>query len=243
MTTGDDMKKLLVILGVLALSAPAAGEVLEVNKDRLVKVLGTINGSIVDKANQVMELAGESSKDIYVFINSPGGSVRAGEVFLSALTIAKSRGVTVKCVSSIYSASMAFSILAACSERYVLENAKLLFHPVRIGLFMTVLTQRDAERLHREMLVIDEALKATLLESMGMDEAVFTKAFYEEKWWSAKELQKATVEGWLTIVEDVRGIDKKLFSYQEDKKKSKRGHERELKQYGNVILNSASITK
>lgn len=199
------MKTLFLALS-LAFSLPATASTLEVDPNRTVSILGGVDAGIIKKANELLKLVKTSKEPVYLFINSPGGSVRAGEVFVSAMTIAKERGVIIKCVSTVHAASMAFSIYANCSERYALSGARLLFHPVSITVFMSRLTAKSVSELYDIMSKIDKDLQDFLVESMGIDREVMLKAYYEEKWWSPEELKSSTKDGWITIVKDVKGI-------------------------------------
>ena len=211
--------------------------VLEVDKKRLINILGPVNAQIVDKANDLMRLARTSRAPIYLFVNSPGGSVRAGNVFIDAMTITKSRGIEIKCVTSIYAASMAFSILANCSDRYVLPNARLLFHPARIGI-MGAFTGPEYQEFADILNNLDKSLQEFLVEELEIDRDVMLKAYYAEKWWDAKELQAATKKGWLTIVDDITGIDD-LFSFKAGRvKQSDFIHE--LNEFGHVFFHTAT---
>ena len=61
----------------------------QVDKDRIVYLYGEINGDNgPNVAKQILKLA-SSPKPIYIFINSPGGSVLAGSKIVSAIQAAK----------------------------------------------------------------------------------------------------------------------------------------------------------
>lgn len=206
-----------------------------VDKNRLVNILGVVDARIINKANQLIKLAAHSQEPIYLFVNSPGGSVRAGNVFIDAMNLVKSRGVQLKCITSIYAASMAFSILANCSDRYVLPNARLLFHPARIGI-MGAFTGPEYKELADILLSLDNTLQKFLVETMEIDKDVMLDAYYKEKWWGVEELQAETKTGWLTIVDDIVGIDN-LFSFKPGKvQQSDVIHE--LNDQGYVIFNA-----
>lgn len=206
------IKKLFIMFLFSALATPLIAEdKLEVNPSRLVKVLGPVNASIIEKANELIKLSELSKDPIYLFINSPGGSVGAGNVFIDAMTIVKNRGIQINCVTSVYAASMAFSILMNCSERYVLENVKLLFHPARVFLMMTALTGKEYQKIAEDLISIDTKLQKELLEKLEIDEDIMLKAYYDEKWWDISELQAVTKKGWLKVVKDISGI-KDLFA-------------------------------
>lgn len=241
------MIRSLILSGALALSGFAQADkaavepvlvkkaTLHVDKARVVSVLGRVDGRIIEKANELMKLAKSSREPIYVFINSPGGSVRAGDVFIDAMTVVKSRGIEIKCVTSIYAASMAFSILVNCTDRYVLPNTRLLFHPVRAGL-MGSYTGIEMAEIGAELNEMDTTLQDLLVSKTGIDREVMKKAYYAEKWWKAPEIQAATTEGWLTIVDDITGIEA-LFLF-EPKEVTASDFLPELQEYGHVFINA-----
>lgn len=80
-------------------------------------------------------------------INSPGGSVTTGLLFISIMDDARSRGVTINCFVPQVAASMAFQILLHCDTRTVLSKSFLLWHRARVftgeGTPMTAPMARD----------------------------------------------------------------------------------------------------
>ena len=223
-----------LLLGTLLYGTAQAAESLTVDKTRLVPILGRIDGSIVEKANALVKLANKSTKPVFLMVNSPGGSVRAGKVFIDAMEIVKSRGVTINCFTTTYAASMAFSILMHCDNRYVLENVTLLFHPIRIR-FAGPLTAQLSLKMHEAMQPMDNALLNQIEDSLNIDHQVMVNAFYDEKWWDAKELRSVINDNWMTIVKDIKGIDG-VFAL-EDSDLMQGDHEGELARFGYVFLN------
>ena len=67
---------------------------------------------------------------LYVFVNSPGGSVDDGFKIVEALRATKKNVV---CIAS-FAASMAFSIMEACPTRLVTEHAIMMQHVGSYGL-------------------------------------------------------------------------------------------------------------
>jgi hypothetical protein len=61
---------------------------------------------------------------VYLYITSPGGSITAG---MELANIIKNSGKNIKCVAG-FAASMAFALLQACNERYVLEHSIIMQH-------------------------------------------------------------------------------------------------------------------
>lgn len=184
-----------------------APKVLELDSKRTIKIIGGIGGGILGQAEELIKLADKSTAPIYLLINSPGGSVRTGNVFIAAMEMAQARGITVKCVVPVYAASMAFSILLACSERYALEKSELLFHPVRINASRITITAPLALALFEDLNKIDLALQELLTQELGLDKDIMLKAYYDEKWWKAGELAAAAKVGWISIVKDIKGVD------------------------------------
>ncbi len=204
------MRKLIMILAALSTLAAAkpnkSVRVVTLDKKRTIKLLGPVDAGIVDQANKLMALIDESNKPVYLFINSPGGSVAAGEVFISAMEIAKKRGVTIHCVSSIYAASMAFNIMVHCNKRYALKSTMLLYHPVRAELSGTF-TAMQLDLLVQDFHKTDIGFQERLHKSSGMPLELVRETYYSEKWWKASELVKFTREDWFVIVDDIHGVD------------------------------------
>jgi ATP-dependent Clp protease protease subunit len=72
----------------------------------------------------ILELMAHPAKEVYLYINSPGGSILAGNQFVSAL---RASGKNVTCIVD-FAASMAFSITQACTRRLGLDHAILMQH-------------------------------------------------------------------------------------------------------------------
>lgn len=165
---------------------------------------------VFELANKMLAAAdSDPNHPIDLLIASPGGSILAGNLLLDAVEAVKSRGNKVRCVVTTIAASMAFSVLDACSERYALRHAKLLFHPSAAmlpGVFGVVLRGKQAQELAEELNTMDEALLRHLLQSTGMAEAELREAFYKERLWDASDLAAACRKGYLNIIVDVQGL-------------------------------------
>lgn len=124
------LKRLIVIVSLLCstslISKPIDTITLDVNNTYSFKT--AVRDFSVDKAIDAMsELDAklESGKPIYLYLDSPGGSIIAGMRFINFL---KSLDREVKTISS-FSASMAFVIVQSSGERLALPNAVLMSHP------------------------------------------------------------------------------------------------------------------
>lgn len=197
-------KCLVSLLLALSFTPAAFGKSLRMDESRTILIEGGIDGNIVPLAFQLEEMTRKNRKPVYLVLNSPGGQVIPMMVFLQAMSIAKNRGVTIKCVAPILAASAAFQIFANCSERYAFKYSFLLFHPVRTGGQF-----RDTEMLpaYRDMKDMQNAMVAELLAVLGMDEDLFWFHFNAETLHRAVDLQKITTD-FLTLIDDVEGLEK-----------------------------------
>ncbi len=98
-------------------------------QDRIVILCGEINDGLASSiVAQLLFLAAEDSKkDIYLYINSPGGSITAGMAIFDTMNYILPDVSTV-CVEM--AASMAAFLLAAGKKgkRYALPNSEILIH-------------------------------------------------------------------------------------------------------------------
>lgn len=74
---------------------------------------------------QLLFLSSKNDDDIYIYINSPGGSVTAGLALFDTMRYIKPKIITI-CVGM--AASMAAFILSAGDTRYALENSEIMIH-------------------------------------------------------------------------------------------------------------------
>src|SRR2546422_11671667 len=81
---------------------------------------------------QLLALAGESSEEITVFINSQGGHVEAGDTIHDLVRFLSPRG---RMVGTGWGASIAALIYVAVprEDRYCLPNTRFLLHPPAAG--------------------------------------------------------------------------------------------------------------
>jgi ATP-dependent Clp protease protease subunit len=98
-------------------------------QDRIVILCGEIDDSLASSiVAQLLFLAAEDSKkDIYLYINSPGGSITAGMAIFDTMNYIRPDVSTI-CVGM--AASMAAFLLASGKKgkRYALPNSEILIH-------------------------------------------------------------------------------------------------------------------
>lgn len=150
---------------------------------KIVPVVGEVNASLLEQAKKLNSLAGEPV--IRILINSPGGSVLVGNVFIQAMENAKSKGSTIECVVTNLAASMGMHILVHCDDRYILTGGILLFHEARVGV-MGNHTARELLAMARSMEAMTYYLEEYMIDKLGCDAKFYRVNNEGETMWSAE---------------------------------------------------------
>ncbi len=134
-------------------------------KDRIVFIGSAINDAVADVViAQLLFLESENpEKDVYVYVNSPGGLVTAGLAIYDTVQYIKP-DVATMCIGQ--ASSMAAVLLAAGSKgkRYALPHARVMLHQV-LGGFEGQAT--DIEIHAREILRVREEINHILARHTG----------------------------------------------------------------------------
>ena len=190
------MNKTVVILAALALGVllfplsslvkPSDKNQVVLSKNNTIVLAGEINGDISgDIIAQAKTLGNKSSfgnQPIYLFMNTPGGSIQTGLEMIESL---KGLGRPVNTVT-LFSASMGFQLVQNLGERLILRNGVLMSHRAagqfegyfggqrpsqidnRYNLWLSRLTELDQQ-------VVDRTKGKQTLES-------YQKAYADELW-------------------------------------------------------------
>jgi ATP-dependent protease ClpP protease subunit len=94
------------------------------SEENTVVIIGTIGEEAISIANRITEL-GQTGKPVYVYINSPGGSVLDGAQIVNAIQVSK---VPVYTIDGGLAASMAAIIFEAGTKRLMVDRTILMFH-------------------------------------------------------------------------------------------------------------------
>ncbi len=134
-------------------------------KDRIIFIGSAINDAVADTViAQLLFLESENpEKDIYVYVNSPGGVVTSGLAIYDTMQYVKP-DVATMCIGQ--AASMGAVILAAGTKgkRYALPNARVMIHQVLGG----VEGQASDIEIHaKEILRIREDINEVLAKHTG----------------------------------------------------------------------------
>lgn len=105
-------------------------QIITLKKNNFISIDNTINDANVELwSKQLNKL---TSNPIYIYIDSPGGSVIAGLQFINNMNWNIKQGKTINCIAkSAY--SMAFIILQNCFNRYVISSSTLMQHQMSLN--------------------------------------------------------------------------------------------------------------
>ncbi|WP_195863810.1 ATP-dependent Clp endopeptidase proteolytic subunit ClpP [Aerococcus urinae] len=154
-------------------------------KDHIIMLSGEVND---DMANSVIAQllfldAQDNEKDIYIYINSPGGSVTAGMAIYDTMQFVNADVVTI--VTGL-AASMGSILLIGGTKgkRYALPHSEVLIHQPLGGV------QGQATEIEisaRHILQTKQTLKEIIAERSGQDIDKVEKDMDRDYWMTAKE--------------------------------------------------------
>lgn len=154
-------------------------------KERIIFMVGPVEDYMANLVvAQMLFLESENpEKDIYLYINSPGGSVSAGLAIFDTMNFIKP-DVSTLCTGM--AASMGAFLLAAGAKgkRIALPNASVMIHQPSGGARGTA---ADIEISAREILKTREQLNKILAERTGQPLEKIAKDMERDYWMSADE--------------------------------------------------------
>ena len=192
------------IILILMCSNTALGLTIKINQSRTIRI-GEVDGSFLKLSETVNSLSLASSKPIFLLINSPGGNIIAGQIFLNSMILAKARRVKFYCVVPTFAASMAFSILVECNYRFGFKYSKLLFHPARITLIGGY-SSGELEAMEHQINLLERPLVKRILKSLKITKKVFRYHYTNETLFNTIDIIKLS-PGWMRVIHNIKGLD------------------------------------
>jgi ATP-dependent Clp protease protease subunit len=180
-----------VILFPLSLTKPSNNSQVVLSKSNLVvlsgEVEGELSGRVISEAKALDASRLSSGKPIYVFMNTPGGSIQTGLEMIEALK-GLNRPVT---TVTLFSASMGFQIVQNLGERLILKNGVLMSHRAAGGFEGYFGGQRPSQMDNRYNLWLT---RLTELDQQVVDRtggkqtlASYQKAYSDELWLTGQQ--------------------------------------------------------
>ena len=154
-------------------------------EDRIVFLSGEINDAVANTViAQLIYLEGKDpSKDISLYINSPGGSVSAGLAIYDTMNYVKCDVSTI-CIG--LAASMGAFLLSSGTKgkRFALPNSEIMIHQPLGGVQGQA---SDIAIQAQQILKTKKKLNAILAQNTGKDESVIEKDTDRDNFMSAEE--------------------------------------------------------
>jgi ATP-dependent Clp protease protease subunit len=152
--------------------------------DRIVFLGQEVDDDIANKITaQLLMLAADSDRDIYLYINSPGGSVTAGMAVYDTMHYIKNDVVT---IAMGFCASMGQFLLTAGAKgkRYALPHTKILMHQPSAGLGGSA---SDIKIYAEQLLRTKQEMAQLIAFHSGQDVDTITRDSDRDKWFTAQE--------------------------------------------------------
>ena len=158
-------------------------------KDRKIFFTGEVNDSSCNElAKKLMYMESmDSEKSIYLFINTPGGDVKAGLIVYDTIKLMKS---PVTAVVTGIAASMGSIILMACEKerRLMLPNSRVMIHDCCWGQCeMGGKKPFEIEEELKQLVQVNEKLVSILAEGTGKTKEEISAVTKNDSYFSAKE--------------------------------------------------------
>ena len=156
-------------------------------KDRIIMLTGPVEDNMANSViAQLLFLdAQDNTKDIYLYVNTPGGSVSAGLAIVDTMNFIKS---DVQTIVMGVAASMGTVIASsgAKGKRFMLPNAEYLIHQPMGGAGSGT-QQTDMAIVAEHLLRTRNTLEKSLAENSGKSVEQIHKDAERDYWMSAQE--------------------------------------------------------
>ena len=171
-------------------SAAAMGGLDDNVYDRLLRERIIFLGAVVEDkmanaicAQMLLLAAEDSEKDIYLYINSPGGSVSAGMAIYDTMQYVKNDVAT---VAMGLAASMGQFLLCAGApgKRYALPHARIMMHQPSGGISGTA---SDIKIQAEQMMYTKRKMAELIAEHTGQTQAQIAEDSDRDRWFTAEE--------------------------------------------------------
>ena len=180
-------------------------------KERIIFVCGEVEDNMANVVvAQLLFLEAENpDKDIYMYINSPGGSVTAGLAIYDTMQYIKPK-VSTLCMGQACSMGSVFLTAGAKGMRYALPSSRIMIHQP-LGGFQGQAT--DIEIRAREMMNTRQRLYELYVKHTGQDLKTVATSLERDNFMSPEEAKKFGLID--EVIHDRASMDKKV----KDKKK------------------------
>ena len=171
-------------------------------KDRIIMLSGEVNDPVASSivAQMLFLEAEDPEKDIYFYINSPGGVVTAGMAIFDTMNYIRP-DITTICIGQAASMGAFLLSCGAKGKRYALPHARIMIHQPLGG------AQGQATDIAiqaKEILRMKEELNAILAENTGQSIKQIEKDTDRDNFMSAAESQEYGMIDEVLVKKDIK---------------------------------------
>jgi len=133
---------------------------------------------------------------VYIFINSPGGSMHVASAIVDTMKALEAAGSKVYTINVALAASAAAIVFSAGTKgcRFAYPSSRVMFHQGRYcGGFGEDLKAEDLEIYKRELDIANDMFISLLANASGMSVAQVKEIMSKDSYYSAKEAKKLGV--------------------------------------------------
>lgn len=192
-----------VLLAPIARSADIEDGVIVLKPGNTIALRGEVDGMSVSKLIDALFM--NNSEEVYLFIDSPGGSVVDGMRFIDVM---KASGKKIICIANT-AASMAFSILQSCDERYITEHGVIMQHVGSYGLRGQAPNNKSMTMFINRMF---DSLNEIDAKRLGMTVDAFQKKIRDDWWLFGKDALAAKAVDGVVLVRCSKEMTEKRVS-------------------------------
>ena len=171
--------------------------------ERIIFLGQAVDDEIANRiAAQMLLLAADPTKDIYLYINSPGGSVTAGFAIYDTMQYIKNDVVT---IAMGLAASMGQFLLTAGTpgKRFALPNADILMHQGSAGLGGSA---SDIKIQSEQLLRTKKRMEQLTAQHSGQTVETINRDADRDRWFTAQEAKEyGLIDEVMTSAADVPG--------------------------------------
>ena len=163
-------------------------------KDRIIMLGTAIDDNVANSviAQMFFLEMQDSSQDIHLYINSPGGSVHAGLAIYDIIQFVRP-DVATYCIGLAASMGSLLLSAGAKNKRYILPNARVMVHqPLVAGSGISGQVS-DIEIQAREMSYTKQQLTQIYSKHTSLDKDALTKMMDRDRYMGAEEAKKLSL--------------------------------------------------
>ncbi|MFI8190155.1 ATP-dependent Clp protease proteolytic subunit [Streptomyces sp. NPDC085946] len=155
--------------------------------DRIIFLGKEVDDEIANRITaQMLMLASDPTRDIYLYIHSPGGSVTAGMAVYDTMQYIKNDVVT---IAMGFCASMGQFLLTAGTKgkRFALPHTKILMHQPSAGLGGSA---SDIKVYMDQLIRTKQEMAELIAYHSGQDAETITRDSDRDRWFTAREAKE-----------------------------------------------------